>query len=189
MSSFIPFYQKLWSDKKFKLLTTVDSQLLFIYLFTNETVNLTGIYDLDIELCKLRVKVDDARFFEALKKIVDLKMVEWDPEQEIIWVVNRFKLNPSKSPKVISGAISELNQLTHPFKERFISKYKDILGPYLCKLDDSRMKPDDLLNEAQVISLAKVYPDKQSLKRFFVARGCKEERVEDILRRVIPGMR
>ena len=184
MLEFVPLYTKIWSDKKFKILTR-DAKLLFFYLFANESVTLTGIYELDLDVCKLKVNLN-SKFGDAFNEIAEKKFIAWDESEEVVWVVNRFKLIPTKSPKVIVGVINELNQLKHPFKEEFLKKYDSILKPFFFKLDGFEVKKADFLSDDMLINLHKIYHKKEDIKNFLLNRGVTEQKIDEILPKVFP---
>jgi len=182
MTNFIPFYTKLWSDKKFRALP-LSSRLLFIYLFTNDAVNLTGIYELDLETCQLRVRLD-GEFQDAMNRITASSMVKWDGNNDMIFIVNRFKHIPNKSPKVLRGVVNELNLIKHPFKEEFLTLYKDDLKEYKATLlgyDEDV----DLLTSEQVKAFVKLGWHKERIGRFYTDRGYPEQRVGVILDEIL----
>ena len=170
------------------MLTDNDSRILFIYLFANPAITLTGIYNLDIEICEKKVK-SKRDFAEVLKELVDLKMVKWDAEEEMIFVINRFKLINNKSAKIISGAITELNRITHPFKNNFISLYKEFFGNYKPILNGFDDSGHELLNKEQVASFMKLGWQKERIKKFYMDRHFTEQKIDEVLSLYFPNMR
>jgi len=182
--NYTPFYAKLWSDKKFKALP-LSSRFLFIYLFTNEAVSLCGIYELDIETCQMRVKLGDD-FKDAMNRIIGSNMVKWDESSDTIFVVNRFKHIPNKSPKVLKGVINELNLIRHSFKQEFLDLYKDDLGEYKPTLLGYEQGDVDLLTAEQIKAFMKLGWQKERLKKFYIDRGYPEQRIDAILEKILP---
>jgi len=182
MTNFIPFYTKLWSDKKFRALP-LSSRLLFIYLFTNDAINLTGIYELDLETCQLRVRLND-EFKDAMNRVIVNNMIKWDEANDMVFVINRFKHIPNKSPKVLRGVVNELDLIKHPFREEFLSLYKNDLKEYKATLlgykDDM-----DLLTEEQIKAFMKLGWQKERIGRFYIDRGYPEQRVSTIVNEIL----
>jgi hypothetical protein len=187
MLNYIPFYTRIWSDRKFKNLS-VDARILFIYLFANDDVTLTGIYNLDVDTCIFKVKIN-SKFEPAFQEVVDSNLVRWDSEAEKIFVINRFKLIPNKSPKVIQGVIHELNIIKHPFKNEFIAMYSEFLKDYLANLKGYEPKNDNLLTVEQATTFAKIGWGKERLKKFYTDRDYNVENVESILVKVFDKMK
>ena len=185
MHRYEPFHTKLWSDHRFKeKVTSPQAKLLFIYLFTNEELTATGIYELDLEVCQIKLNIKSS-LSASLTELVDSGLIKYDKEHGLIWVVNRFKYIAT-SPKVIQSAINELKHITHAYRKEFITKYGELLKPYLLQLDGvlSQKQAESLLTEDTVHHLAKVYSRPAVIKEFLVRRGLKTEQVEDVVNRV-----
>jgi len=139
----------------------------------------------------MRVRLND-EFNDALNRIVACDMVKWDGATDIIFVVNRFKLIPNNlSPKVLRGAINELNLIKHPFKKDFIELYKDkFITPdcnYLSILQDYKENAD-LLNKEQARSFAKLGWHKERIKKFYIDRQYPEQRIDEIINEALPHL-
>lgn len=183
--NYIPLYTGIWSDRKFKNLKDNDNRILFIYLFGNPQITLTGIYPLDLDVCRMKIK-SLRRFEEVFDENVKSGVIEWDAKEEIVWVVNRFKLIPNKSTKVVIGTIDELNQISHPFRDRFIDRYKEELQPYFWRLKGQKVSVEEICTEDFILNAAKLYTNKKSLKQFMLNRGISEHRIDEIIPRVLP---
>jgi hypothetical protein len=190
MLNYIPFYTHIWSDAKFKRLSDADNQILFIYLIGNPAINLTGIYEIDFEFCPVRKKLRRP-FDEVFDELVKSQMVKWDSENEIIFVVNRFKamMKMSTSPKIITGAINELNQMSHRFRQDFIEKYKPDIKNFLWQLKESKITTDEILTDEFIVNVSKIYSSKQALKNFVMNRGVSERRIDEVISRVLPNLK
>jgi len=186
MINYVSFYTRIWTDKKFRKLSALG-KLLFIYLFTNHEIGLTGIYELDIEDCEMKLKIG-SKFDEVFSEIENLKMVRYDKVGEVVFVVNRFKLIPNKSAKVIQGAINELNLIQHRFKNDFISEYKEHLMPYLANLKNHKTKTADLLNEQQVLAFARLGWQRDRLFKFYKDRDYKHGDVALVVDSVLSSL-
>jgi len=187
MNNFVLIYTKIWNDKKFRKLSA-NGKLIFLYLITNENLSLSGIYELDYEECQIKMKLNN-NFDDSFQELINSKMIEWDNENEIIWIINRFKFITSKSAKVIVGAIEELNQINHKFKDLFIKKYDNIISPFFFKLDGHKIKEDDVKNDEFIINASKIYNTRSSLKRFFENKGIEIKKIDEIITRVLPNLR
>jgi hypothetical protein len=186
--SYIPLYSCIWRDRIFKSLPSSDAQLLFLNILSNDSMSLTGIYQLDIDMCHASVKkiID---FDTAFCQVVSSGMVEWDEVSTLIWVRNRFKFIPTKSAKVILGAIKELNMIDHPFKEDFIKKYHDEINPFRWALKGNQVTQEELVADEQLLSIAKIYNSKKAVKNFLINRGLKEERIDEIINRTLSNLK
>ena len=187
MLNFVPIYTRIWSDKKFKKLSR-DGKILFLYLFANESITLTGIYELDLDICRLKVSLNDS-FDKTFTEVIDNNLIEWDKDKELIWIINRFKLIPTKSPKVIAGAVKELENINHQFKNKFIEKYKSYIKNELYRLKEYEQKPNEFLEPEQINNLVKFYTSKNSLKKFLINRGCTEAKIDDVIKTILPNLK
>ena|SRR3990167_8216267 len=189
MLDYVPFYTHIWADKNFKALSN-NAKLLFIYLFTNKEVTLTGIYELDLVVCQIKVGLN-SDFNKDFAEVIESKMVEYDSTKEMVWVINRFKLIPTKSPKVIAGVVRELAIITHPFKNSFIEKYNDYIKSAMWRLPEysETIDTDYFLKPDQLKELHKFYKTKTGLKKFLINRGCAEQNIDEILPLVLPQIK
>lgn len=186
MPNFTALYHNTFQDKKFCALH-IESQLLFLYLLANNNINLVGIYDLNPELVNFELKKCTRGFNINVLELISNKMVKWDPENNKIWIINRFKLLANRNPKVIIGALNSLEALDHPFRKEFIEKYKDALKPYLYKIE--HQAPSSFLDENQLQYLVKIYHTKVMLKRFLIDRGVSEAQIENALAKYLPNLK
>lgn len=194
MLNYIPFYVEMWSDKKFRNLTPNKDtpegygKLIFNYLFTNHSVTLTGIYTFDIEEARMRIPIRDFDLY--FNEVINSNMVKWDKENEIVFVVNRFKYIPNnKSPKIIEGAIKELNKLTHLFKQDFMKKYSEYFGDYKPIFKDFKDTEINLLTQDQIDSWIKLGWQKIRIKRFYMDRNYSEQKIDEIINQFYPNLK
>lgn len=193
MLDFVPFYVHTWSDKKVKELTA-EQTVLFTYLFANEALTLCGIYELDIELCEHRLKNKlNGKFAEAFQALINAELIAFDSTKHIIWIINRFKIlrRMSESEKIVAGVVKELRFINHPFKDMFIEKYADLLRHQIWRLpeQEEKLEPDYFLDPTQLRELNKFYKTRSSLKSFLLHRHCNEQKIDDILAKVLPNLR
>ena len=154
----------------------LDTRLLFIYLFANDNVSLSGIYELDRDtaIAKLKLPRD---LEQLMEEIVNIGLIKWDSPKDMVFVTNRFKLIPNKSPKVIQGVINELNIISHPFKEEFIKAYKDYLKDYIPNLKGYEDKDYDLLNKEQLLAFQKLAGRGKGLRSFTLTGNIQRRRL------------
>ena len=170
MSEYIPVYTRIWSDKRFRDLSK-EAKLVFFYIGWNSSVNLIGIYELDIETAKIQTGLF-IDFDKAFKEVLEKCSVKYETETGLIFLKNKFKYQPKNSPKVVAGAIKELSLLPtdHIFKKEFIAEYKEFL--FKASPDDGR----DI--NVQISNLKKVYSnDTFSIKRILMTQGFSEAQI------------
>lgn len=170
MAEYVPLYTKLWGDKRFRSLTR-DGKIVFIYLGWNNSVNLTGIYELDIDTAKIQTGLF-IDFNKAFKEVLEKCAISYDEDSNLLFLKNKFKYQPKNSPKVVSGAIKELSLLPNgcQFKKEFIAEYKEFL------FKSSPEGPNDIVS--QVTNLKRLYPnDPYSIKRILLSKGFPEQQI------------
>lgn len=181
MGSYTPLYHNTFYDKKFKKLSK-NAKLLFLCLVA--TNGLTGIHDVDPDITNLLL---GGGFEEGIKELVEAKMVKWDPENNKVWVINKFKCSVSKNSNIIAGALNEISDLDHPFKHEFAEKYKIILRHGRYKIEEQA--PSSFLEGDQLQYLAKLYRTKLSLKRFLMDKDVPEAQIERAFEKFLPNLK
>jgi len=141
--SIIDYQSSTWTDPWFRKLPT-HCKLLFIYLWTNNHKNLTGLYAIDIATIGFETGLTSEQIREGLS-ILHPK-VKYDYKKEIIWVVNhvrhQFMRTKNISYKIIVGiekALISLNK--HPFIKEFLDKYSDLEIQYQYPMDSVSIYP------------------------------------------------
>ena len=190
MLQYIPFYLQIWSNKKFKSLPNSDCRILYLYLIGNPALTLTGIYNIDIDDCRLKTRLND-KFDASFDEVSSGKYgINFDKENEIIWIKSRFERIPNnKSGKIIVGVMDELNTIKHPFREEFIKLYHEEIKPYLWRIKGYKLTHEEIQSEDFIINAARIYPDKRSLKGFILNKGISEQRIDEIIAKVLPQWR
>ena len=188
MLTYTPFYINIWSNKKFKLLPNSDCRILFIYLIANHSLTMTGIYNIDIDDCRLKTRLGE-KFDECFNEVTGGKYhISYDIAEEMIFIKSRFERIPSRnSPKVITGVIGELNDITHPFKDEFLKIYQAELKPYLWRVNGYKLTSDELQSDDFIYNASKLYNNRRSLKEFLMNKGVGEERIDQTINRILPN--
>ena len=194
MPKYSPFHTKIWNDPKFRNLSP-EGKLLFIYLFGNDAISLSGIYELDMDLARFQIGVNGASFDNALKAVTQASNVQYDPEKSLVWIVNYFKYQ-SKSPKVIIGVIAELNMLPdHKFKQLFVEKYGYHLIPYRYRMDTvsisylkkeqkeqkEQKEGNEYLSKENIENLKKLFSNEKTIKNHLLSLGFNEHQIDEVL--------
>jgi len=181
---FVNIYTRIWSDRKFRSLSA-EGMIVFFYLILNDNLTLTGIYELDSDVARIKTNLGE-RFSTALEEVIKVGLVEYDDDAGVIWLTNRFKLMVSKSPKVLAGVVDELNQIQHPFKLKFVKKYKDELEPHLYRMKEYKNQSSDgFLDDESMKNIVKLYNGKEGAKRFLMKRGLTPEKIDVVLARIL----
>lgn len=128
--SYRQIHSKIWKDPWFLDLPS-DEKLVFIYLFSNDRVNVIGIYDVSIKTLAHETDIDKGRIEEILTRFEDDGKVVRDGNW--IWVVNLFTHNAMNlgSPKIqahIRGIIPDIGSTV--LRDKWFDKYRIELERY-----------------------------------------------------------
>ena len=130
MASYRQIHTKIWKDGWFLDLAPAE-KLLFVYLFSNDRVNLLGLYDLPIKVICFETQMEQGTVEAGLARLeADGKVIYRDGW---IWVKNLLRYNATNkdSPKIqahIERTIEELPDI--PLKGDMIAHYAPSI-PYL----------------------------------------------------------
>lgn len=128
----IDFNSSIWSKPWFRRLSPT-TKVLFVYLWTNNHKNLTGMYELDFETMQFETGLTKKQIQDTLSILYP--KIKYDVNKEIVWVVNhvqhQFMRTPNISPKIIKGIEKCLISLdNHSFVKEFIEKYDTLSIQY-----------------------------------------------------------
>jgi hypothetical protein len=115
---------KIWRDKKFKAWPP-EVKLLALYFLTNEFVNPSGIFEVDLDMVKLSIGINGDTFKQSFKKLQEDGWLVYDEERDIIWVVNFLRHFWTKNASVLVNVAEQLSDLPEGFiKSSFMTKYQ-----------------------------------------------------------------
>lgn len=120
MAEYRQIHTQIWRDEWFLDLPP-EGKLLFIYLFSNSSTNIPGIYKISPRVIAFETGMQP--------DIIDLYMQKFQEagkvysEDGYIWVVNMHKYNANRSPKVAIRIELELKEIPDlDIKKRYIAK-------------------------------------------------------------------
>ena len=204
MTTFANIYSLIWDDKKFRNLS-LPAQVLFVHFISHPHITLTGIYELNMddfrpkyelklleeyrhlfkailqmeitpELGNNIIEYSKARFNQVFAEIIDKKMVKYDPEKEMIFVISRFKYLPSQnSPQVIKGVIKELNRHKHPFCNEFLKIYEEEFRYYRIFLNGIQVDEKELNDPKQLKIIKQVESTPERVVNFLTYKNYEPE--------------
>jgi hypothetical protein len=108
MANYRQIHTQIWRDNWFLELRP-DEKLLFIYLFSNDSTNLAGIYEIHESIIALETGLRPARIREILVKLEASNKVHYGGG--VVWIVNMRKYHSNASEKVqknIDAAIYDI---------------------------------------------------------------------------------
>lgn len=191
MPNFRQIHVSIWKDTWFLDLEP-DEKLLFIYLFSNESTSLSGMYRLSQKVISFETGIDKKRMAEIMDNFARAGKVY--TEADVIWVVHMRKFHETKSSKVltrIAGDIADIPDCT--LKRQYIAYYKPNI-PYPYPIDTPpQLKEDEDKDEHKNDDNDDNQPFRQLFDAFLEATNIHEtmingpKSVEEITKRWIPG--
>jgi len=111
--SYTPVQHRFWSDGWVRQLNALD-RYLFLYLLTNERINIAGIYELPLDIMAAECGIDEKDL--RLSMLSRLEPKVYYREGWVI-VLNYIKHRVSNSPKYLKGIQVAFNGLPKPIQE------------------------------------------------------------------------
>ena len=200
MPTFANIYSVIWDDKKFRNLS-LPAQVLFVHFISHPHITLTGIYELNMDDFKPKyelklleeyrhlfkailqmeitpelgnniIEYSKARFNQVFAEIIEKKMIKYDPEKELIFVIRRFKyLSSQTSPSVIKGVLKELNRIKHPFCEEFLKEYIEQFKHYRVFINGIQLDEEELSSPEQLKIIKKVESTPERVVNFLTYKN------------------
>ena len=103
MANYRPILVQIWKDPHFQEFT-ISEKLIFIYLFTNESVTESGVYRLTFKTITDMTDVKKSKVEEAILETFK-KRIAYDPENSMIWVKNFLRYNGHGKPNLLVRSI------------------------------------------------------------------------------------
>lgn len=104
-----------WKDPWFEKLS-LHARLLFIYLWTNNSTNQAGMYEISLKRIKFESGIDFNKVYPELKE-----KVVWFEKESVIWVKNFFRYQ-CQNEKFALAALSSITNLNSEL-QRFFQTY------------------------------------------------------------------
>lgn len=134
MANFRQIHVSIWKDSWFCELSP-DEKLLFIYLFSNESTSLSGIYKITKKFISFETGINRKRVDEILVKFEADNKVFY--EGDTVWVVNMPKYHATKSAKVQKRIYEDFLLIPDSeIKNKYIGYYR-LNIPYRYPIDTS----------------------------------------------------
>lgn len=115
----------------FVLKLTPEEKFFYMYLFTNSKTSQCGVYGLPIRVIEFETGYNNETVIKLLNRFIEYKKIEYDFENEEIYIKNWLKHNPIDSNNVFKCVENELSSIKCQKFEKII---KDYLGA--CKTLD-----------------------------------------------------
>lgn len=123
MSIYRRIHTKIWSDNWFSGLET-NTKLLFIYLFSNETTSISGIYELPLRRIEFDTGLDVDTIKTILCNLERTGKIFYDYDASVIWVKNLQKYNDSTSIMIKKRIIADIKSISDCEAKRKYIEYQ-----------------------------------------------------------------
>lgn len=138
----------MWSDPKFCSLSD-DGKLLFVYLVSCRHRNIIGLYYLPEPYAAFDLKWDSKRFSKGLAELLEMGLVKYNFNSNMVMIINFLKYNPLENPNQVKGAVKALavlppNGLDSTFLNGIISLNKPFMKPLVELLEERLSKQEDV---------------------------------------------
>ena len=174
MANYRQIHVSIWKDSWFLDLQP-DEKLLFIYLFSNESTSLSGMYRLSPKVICFETGITQARLSEILAMFEAAGKVYH--EGDVIWMVNMRKFHETKSWKVQLRIQDDLAAIPDCETKRKYITYHTANIPYGYGIDTSpqlKEEEEEDKEEDEDKGYSPATPFRLLLDTFLDASGCKE---------------
>lgn len=140
MANYRQVHVSIWKDAWYLDLEP-NEKLLFVYLFTNESTNLAGIYKIALRVIAFETCLDISFVTDTLNKFAAAGKAFY--EDGIVWIVNMRKYHETTSTKIKTRIQADIDVLPNcPIKQRYIAYYTRNI-PYPYPIDSSSLKEEE----------------------------------------------
>lgn len=122
-----------WTDSKVHNDATPEDRYFMIYLLTNPKTNQLGCYELTLEQMSFDLGYKEIEVEKILNRIIDnLEFAKYDFETKEVLILNWYKYNWTKSPKVKQYVLKELEKVK---SKEFYEYFDRVCIPYIYPMD------------------------------------------------------
>lgn len=101
----------VWRSKKFRALESDVARLTYFYLHTTTHGNSAGVFVLPPEMAALEMKVTGEAVRLAYAELNRVSLVNYDPAEELVQIVNFYRFNAITSRKHLAGPLRVIHSL------------------------------------------------------------------------------
>jgi len=144
MANYRQIHVSIWKDEWFMDLEP-DQKLLFIYLFSNESASLSGLYKLPLKVIAFETGLDAEYITTTLTKFSRSGKVHY--QDGIVWIVNMRRYHETKSDKVQTRINSDIANIPDCELKR---QYLKTMIPYRYPIDTApQLKEEEKENKSR----------------------------------------
>ncbi len=129
MATYRQIHVKIWASPDFQKLSP-NGKFIFIYLFSNSHRSESGVYRITPKTISNETDIPVAEVEKALQEIMDINLIKYDFEQNIVWVINAVKYQ-KLSPNEVRGIYKNIFSINHEYCKELLETHKELLSSYL----------------------------------------------------------
>lgn len=120
MATYRQVYTSYWQDP-FVTTLTPEEKYFYLYLITNPKTTICGIYELSMKIAEVETGYNRETIEKLIKKFeYDYQKVKYSSTTSEICIINWFKYNINKSPKVKVAVEDSLNRVKNKELIRYL---------------------------------------------------------------------
>ena len=120
-------FGSIWDDENFKQLN-IEERYLWFSLLAWQGNNSIGIFDCNINQLSDKLKIPITNLKDDIETLTAANMIEFDPNNEVMWITNFLKWNkPSSIKNIISWKKTIMEVSPSPLIIKWFQKAKSIL--------------------------------------------------------------
>jgi len=132
----------IWRSRKFRALENDAARMTYLYLHTSKHGNSAGAFIMPPELAALELPFNSAQAGDALANLSDVGLIRRDEDEEMVQIVDFFRVNVISSIKHAAGPVSVLEALPHSHLVQYVAA--DITLAMVARLVEWREKIQSL---------------------------------------------
>ena len=110
MRDFSKVSPSIWRSKKFRATKDPMCKMVYLYLLTCPHGNSAGCFDIDPLYASADLETTPEAFREAINRLCEVGLIEWDGDENTVWIVQWEEFNKPTNPKHAAGLLSQLEQ-------------------------------------------------------------------------------
>jgi hypothetical protein len=98
MANYRQLHCKMWSSDNWFINLNPAEKLLFIYLFSNESASMTGLYEIPVRIMSFETGLSRECVQDAIEVFTKADKIEYDFDSGVIWIKNMAKYQLQTNP-------------------------------------------------------------------------------------------
>jgi hypothetical protein len=129
MANYRQLHSRMWSSDSWFIELRPEFKLLFIYLFSNETASVCGLYELPMRIISFETGLDRSLIQSAFEVFIKADKIKYDFETSVIWVKKMLHYQGGSSPKLVTRIVADIKAVPESeMKQEFIYWLRDTVS-------------------------------------------------------------